>query len=80
MNSVFLLWHSHYDPHLPGKQDKKLIGVYSSKELAEEAQKKTELLPGFRDHVKAFEIEDYDLNKDHWTEGFATIEIKAPEE
>jgi len=37
MENVFLLWHTHFDESLDGGEDVKLIGVYSTKELAENA-------------------------------------------
>lgn len=69
MSSVFLLWHTN---PLPERDDEKLIGVYSSKNLAEKAQEKSEKLDGFKDVLEGFEIVEYDLDKDHWTEGFYT--------
>ena len=44
---VYLLWHTH-EVH-PGEDDDKLIGVYSTRELAETAQQRALQLPGFRD-------------------------------
>lgn len=69
MKSVFLLWHTN---PLPDQDDEKLLGVFSSNELALDAKKKSEGLEGFRDHLDGFEIVEYDLDKRKWTEGFFT--------
>lgn len=69
---VYLLWHTHFNEKLPGGEDIKLIGVYTSKENAEEAQSRAEQLEGFKDHPKGFEISCNELNKDEWTSGFVT--------
>jgi hypothetical protein len=69
--NVFLLWHVH---NLPGgAEDVKLIGVYSSRDLAEQAQQKATLLPGFRDVPDGFCIDRYVVDRDHWTEGYVTL-------
>ena len=68
---VFLLWHVHHFDD--GREDEKLIGVYSSEQDARDAHGRVGAQPGFRDHPGGFEIVDYALGKDHWTEGFATV-------
>lgn len=73
MEFVYLLWHTHIDEKLDGGEDFKLIGVYTSMELAEAAQARAELLEGFRDAKEGFEIAINKLNKDGWTSGFITI-------
>ncbi|WP_165501846.1 hypothetical protein [Pedobacter frigiditerrae] len=50
-----MLWHTHTDDDLPGEEDFKVIGIYASRELAEAAQRRAEVLPGFSD-LKALEI------------------------
>jgi len=67
---VWLLWHS-YD--LDGQEESKLIGVYSTEKLANEARDRTTELPGFREHPQDFVIDRYVLNEDHWREGFVTV-------
>lgn len=73
MEFVYLLWHTHIDEKLDGGEDFKLIGVYTSMELAEAAQARAELLEGFRDAKEGFEISRYRLDKDEWTSGYITI-------
>jgi hypothetical protein len=65
-----LLWHVNVLPG--GREDEKLIGVYSSPESAERARQRSVSLPGFRDAPDGFHVDCYTLNEDHWTEGFVT--------
>jgi homoserine kinase type II len=64
-------------------EDVKMIGVYSSQEYAEAAIKRLSEQPGFRDFPKlinphvdeekpGFYIDAYEIDKDHWTEGYRT--------
>ena len=68
---IFLLQHVHEMPG--GDEDTKLIGVYASRQLAEAARKRARQLPGFRESPEGFTIDRYELNKDHWAEGFVTV-------
>lgn len=72
MKFVYLLWHTHTLESLDGGEDVKLIGVYTSKELAEAAQARSELLEGFKDAKEGFEISRSVLDKDCWTSGYIT--------
>ena len=72
MGNVFLLWHIHFDESLDEGEDVKLIGVYSIKELAENALIRMSKVEGFRDHTAGFEISEYKIVKDNWTFGFIT--------
>jgi hypothetical protein len=65
MASVFVLFHEHDD-------DAKLVGVYRTKEKAAAAKARAKKQPGFREHPKGFTIDEYSLDKDHWTEGFVS--------
>jgi hypothetical protein len=69
---VFLLWHVRELPS--GEENAKLIGVYSTRLMAEAAQQRARLLPGFRELPDAFMIDDYLLDRDHWQEGCGTTE------
>jgi hypothetical protein len=68
MMNVFVLQHTHEDEH--GNEDTKLIGVYATQTDAENAVSRVNQLPGFRNHKDGFTIDSYEINKDHWTEGF----------
>lgn len=70
MNSVWLLWHTHV---LEGEEDSKLLGVYSTQTKALAAQDRISNQPGFREHPEGFELVEYELDRDHWTEGFVTV-------
>ena len=72
MKSVFLLWHTHEIPEQ--EEDSKLIGVYESRESAERAKERSVKQPGFAEHPKGFLVDEYQVGKDHWTEGFVAID------
>jgi hypothetical protein len=71
--TVFLLWHVH--EHSNGEEDAKLIGVYSTSELTEQARQRATSLPGFRDHPNGFIVDRYEVDRDHWTEGLVTTPL-----
>lgn len=73
MTHVFLLWHTHEDEALPGGEDVKLLGVYSSYIKAEEALNASLIEPGFKEVPEGFEISTTVLDKREWTEGFVTV-------
>ena len=68
MDALFVLVHS-----LPDTGRVKVIGIYSSKELAEAAEKRSRLLPGFAEEPDGFTIERYEVDKDHWPRGFVRL-------
>ncbi|MCK9293901.1 MAG: hypothetical protein M0P70_02360 [Desulfobulbaceae bacterium] len=71
MKTVYILWHIH---HLSdGNEDEKILGVYSSRTLAEhKIEKKFKKLPGFKKPEGEFVISEYFLDQDQWEEGFVT--------
>ena len=71
MDSVVLLWHVH---EIDGAEDEKLIGVYRSEEDAIAAIERLKDKPGFAQTVSGFLYERYELNVDHWTEGFVEVD------
>jgi hypothetical protein len=71
MQMVFLLYHSHDLGN--GETDVKLIGVYSDEANAEAARIRTSGLEGFRDAPDGFLIDRYELDRDHWQEGYITV-------
>jgi hypothetical protein len=68
MTHVYVLQHVHAAPN--EEEDVKLIGVYVTEADAQAAVARLGQQPGFRDHPEGFHISRYELNKDHWTEGF----------
>ena len=71
MTSVFVLQHVHETAD--GVEDVKLIGVYSSREKAQEAVARLGGVPGFSDAPDGFHIDQYHLDQDHWVEGYVTL-------
>lgn len=67
MVTVFLLQHSY---EVNGVEDSKIIGIYSSREIAESIVIKYKKLPGFKDYPNDFFIYGYELDEDNWEEGF----------
>jgi len=47
-----------------------LIGVYTSEAEARAAIERVKDQPGFVEFQEGFQIHPYELNRDHWTEGF----------
>jgi hypothetical protein len=68
MSVAFPLWHVRRDDEYA--DDAKLIGIYSSDEEARAAIARLADQRGFRDYPAGFQFEPYEINKDHWTEGF----------
>ncbi|WP_439623938.1 DUF7336 domain-containing protein [Gemmata sp.] len=71
MTSVFVVQHVHSTDE--DKEDVKLIGVYSSRELAEAAVSRLSLVAGFSDAPDGFHIDEYPLDRDQWTEGYVSL-------
>lgn len=65
---VYVLQHVHTSSS--GKEDVKLIGIYETEDDARAAVARLSQQPGFRAHPHGFHIDRYELNKDHWVEGF----------
>jgi hypothetical protein len=66
VTSIHLLWHVH-------NEDEKLIGVYATNADAVAAKERLRQKPGFLDTPEGFEIHEYQLNQDHWTEGYVCV-------
>ncbi|NPV90893.1 MAG: hypothetical protein HPY50_08980 [Firmicutes bacterium] len=71
MKTVYVLHHSY---EVDDNENVKLIGVYSTKDNAEAAVEKLKPLPGFKDYPDCFCIDEYEIDKDHWTEDFISLE------
>jgi len=68
MDPLFVLLHS-----LPETGRVKVVGIYSSRSLAEAALERTRLLPGFAEEPEGFSIDQYEVDKDHWSRGFVRL-------
>ena len=64
---VYLLQHEF---ELEGREESFMLGVFSDRQHAEEAQAYFETQPGFRDHLDGFTISETVLNQRMWSEGF----------
>jgi hypothetical protein len=69
MDKVYLLWHVH---QVGDDEDSKLLGVYSTEQLAVQRIERSRTKPGFAAHPDGFVISPYELDQDTWTEGFVT--------
>lgn len=67
---IYLLQHVHV---LDSTEDVKVIGVYSSRGSAEAAKARLSQAPGFCDAADGFHIDEYELDKDQWVEGYSTL-------
>ncbi len=70
--NVFVVQHS-YEVEPCGHDEVKFIGVYSTKRKAQAAVRRLRTRPGFRRKPNCFDISDYLIDKDHWTEGYVTV-------
>jgi len=66
MKSVYLLEHTVKDL----EDSTKMLGIYSTQEEAEKAIKFLSDKPGFRDSPDDFLIDEYEIDKISWSEGF----------
>ena len=71
MASVFVLQHVH--SREDGVEDVKFIGVYSSRQKAQDAVVRLSRLPGFADAPDGFHIDEYRVDEDHWGEGYVVV-------
>ena len=67
---VFVFQHEH---ELDGYDEVKFIGVYSSREKAQEAVARLGRLPGFADAPDGFHIDEYRVDQDQWAEGYVAV-------
>lgn len=72
MTTVFLLTHTN-NLDSEDHEDWKLLGVYSSRSIAEARIETARRLPGFRLYPEGFIIDDYEVDEDAWDTGFATM-------
>ena len=79
---VYLLQHKYDYEIYEGimTTNAELIGIYSSRQNAEEVKERYKRKKGFNRHPeKCFLINEYIVNEDHWMEGFVTWEnTKSP--
>jgi len=69
-DSVFVLWHVHPSA---GEEGAKLIGIYGTAGDAEAAIARLITKPGFSGAPDGFKVDEYEMGKDHWAEGYVTV-------
>ena len=51
----------------------KVVGIYSSKMMAEGAEAEARQLPGFCEEPEGFTIAQYEVDSMHWSRGFVRL-------
>jgi hypothetical protein len=69
--TVYVLQHVHALDD--GTEDIKFIGVYSSRENAQSAIERLAKAPGFSEAPTGFHVDEYQVDKDQWVEGYSTL-------
>jgi len=72
MPSMFLLQHS-YARREEDEDEVKVIGIYSSRREAETTIERYRGLPGFREYPDCFYIDEYEIDRNYWEEGFIVV-------
>lgn len=74
MKFVYLLQHAYQYGKNAEHEESKILGIYDTEEKAKEAAAHYQQLPGFRDFSdECFTIDQYELNKGEWSEGFVAL-------
>ena len=68
MDSVYLLWYVKAPDS--DDEDELLVGVCDSEKKAQNAIERLKDKPGFVTAPEGFQIHRYEVNQDHWTDGF----------
>jgi len=68
---VFLVEHVHVLDG--GEESIKTIGIYSTREKAQQAVERLRLRPGFCDAPDGFSIDLYWVDQDGWEDGYVTL-------
>ncbi len=73
--AVYALWHSYELVDGDGPRDEdKLIGIFSTRENAQNTIELLKNKEGFRDHpVSCFSIDPMKLDRIGWADGFTTV-------
>jgi hypothetical protein len=71
VTKVYVLQHVHSLEN--AEEDVKFIGVYSSRKNAQAAIARLSHAPGFSEALAGFHIDEYQLDKDQWVEGYSTL-------
>lgn len=71
---VYVLHHTNIINE--SEEEVKLIGVYSSGAEAEKAIQRKLQFPGFCDFPEGFHIDEYEVDRDAWSEGFIIVKLE----
>lgn len=71
MRTAYVVQHVHALDD--GSEDVKFIGVYSTRENAQAAAARLGRAPGFSEAPDGFHIDEYQVDKDQWVEGYSTL-------
>jgi hypothetical protein len=71
---VFVVQHVHEVEE--NNEDVKLIGVYSTEKGAHAAVARVSKQPVFGGVTSGFRVSRYEVDRDHWLEGFVTMRTK----
>jgi homoserine kinase type II len=72
--TVFVVQHVHVlDDE---SEEVKMIGVYSSRQKADEAVARLKSQPGFCHTPQGFAVSKYVIDRDHWPEGYVTAYLE----
>lgn len=67
MNKVYLLQHTYETDEV---EDTKIVGIFCTEIKALETIEHFKTLPGFKDYQDGFHIDEYQIDKCYWEEGF----------
>jgi hypothetical protein len=73
---IYILSHARADDEY--RDHAKHIGSYSTRDKAEDAKRRLSEKPGFKDWPQGFEIDEDQLDLDHWEEGFIYWDEAVP--
>lgn len=72
MKNAYLLQHTYFYGNNNEHEETKILGIFDSSDKAQTAISQYNKLPGFKDFSdECFSIDEYQLNKMEWSEGFA---------
>lgn len=73
--TVYFLHHQYRSPGRAPRYTRKALGMYDSREAAEQAVVHYKTLPGFKEYPDGFRIDAFVVDQDYWTEGFFLAEV-----
>ena len=68
MKTIYVVQHTRKTD--AGHDEVKMIGAFASKQSSEAAVNQLKMQPGFKAFQNGFRIDEYEIDKIHWAEGF----------